>query len=175
MKKILYILIAGFTFYSCSSVQTVKKKASTVRKVITDKKYSSSKTTKVTGSRATIVKEAQKYIGVPYKYAGNTRSGMDCSGLVTKVFDENNIKLPRQSSQQASQGSAVSVGKVMPGDLLFFATSGGKKVSHVGIVSKVENNGDIKFVHSSTSKGVITSSINETYWKKAFLFARTIL
>lgn len=52
---------------------------------------------------------------------------------------------------------------------------GGAKVSHVGIVHTIETNGEIKFIHASTSKGVIISSLNETYWNKSFLFAKRIL
>ncbi|WP_435524963.1 C40 family peptidase [Chryseobacterium indoltheticum] len=64
---------------------------------------------------------------------------------------------------------------VKPGDLLFFATSGGSRVSHVGIVYTIENDGEIKFIHASTSKGVIISSLNEKYWNKAYLHAQRVL
>ena len=114
-------------------------------------------------------------MGAPYKYAGNTSSGFDCSGLVSKVFDENNLKFPRRSEDQSKKGKEISIKEAKPGDLVFFATSGGTRVSHVGIVHDIGNKGEVTFIHSSTSKGVIISSLNERYWNKAYLFARRVL
>lgn len=122
-----------------------------------------------------ILKDAEKYLGAPYKYAGTTSSGFDCSGFTGKVFSENNFELPRRSADQANTGDKISIEKAKPGDLIFFATSGGSKVSHVGIVHDIGNDGEVKFIHASTSKGVIISSLNEKYWNKAYLFARRVL
>ena len=122
-----------------------------------------------------LLKDAEKYLGAPYKYAGNTSSGFDCSGLVCKVFDENDKKLPRRSSDQALEGKEINIKDVKPGDLVFFATAGGNKVSHVGIVHTINSGGEVTFIHSSTSKGVIISSLNEKYWNNAYLFARRVL
>ena len=58
---------------------------------------------------------------------------------------------------------------------MFFATNGNGAVSHVGIVKEIKNRGEITFIHASTSKGVIVSSLNEKYWNKAFLFAKRVL
>ena len=122
-----------------------------------------------------ILSNAEKYLGRPYQYAGNGNSGFDCSGLVCKVFSENEIKFPRRSSDQAKEGEKVEISQVKNGDLLFFATGGNGNVSHVGIVHSIGKDGEIKFIHASTSKGVIISSLQETYWNKAFLFARRVL
>ena len=121
-----------------------------------------------------ILKVAEKYLGVPYQFGGNTPKGMDCSGLVCKVFNENNTQLPRRSEDQSKLGEEVSVEKIQPGDLLFFATSASSRVTHVGIVQEVNDSGEISFIHASTSKGVIISSLNEKYWNKAYLFARRV-
>jgi hypothetical protein len=118
------------------------------------------------------LKNAEALLGIPYKYGGTTTDGFDCSGLVCKVFEEKNIKFPRRSIDQAQMGQAIPTEKIQPGDLLFFATSGGDKVSHVGIAKEIEDTGEIKFIHASTSKGVMISSLSEKYWNKAFLFAR---
>lgn len=122
-----------------------------------------------------ILKDAKDYLGTPYKLGGNTSSGIDCSGLVSKVFNENKIKLPRRSTDQALQGKKIENWEIKPGDLLFFATFGNGRVSHVGIVNEIKYNGEITFVNASTTKGVIISSLNELYWNKAFLFAKRIL
>lgn len=121
-----------------------------------------------------LIRDAEKYIGAPYKYAGNTSSGFDCSGFTCKVFLENNIELPRRSADQALTGENIEITKVKPGDLLFFATAGGTRVSHVGIVHDIGEDGEVKFIHSSTSKGVVISSLNESYWNKAYLHAQRI-
>ena len=129
---------------------------------------------KISTETTELLKDAEKYLGAPYKYAGNTSTGFDCSGLVCKVFDENQMKLPRRSEDQGKEGKEVDISMVQPGDLLFFATSGGCRISHVGIVHRILSDGEINFIHSSTSKGVIISSLNEKYWNHAYLFARRV-
>ncbi len=179
MKRLVYIFIASVSLYSCSTSKNVSrskyKSTASSKANVNLKKYTSNNTSNVSGDRYDVVKDAQQYLGVPYKYGGNTKTGFDCSGLVTKVFEDNSYRLPRRSSEQADTGSSIRVEEVKPGDLLFFATAGGRNVSHVGIVNKIENSGEIKFIHASTTKGVIISSLNEAYWNKAFLFARSVL
>ena len=119
------------------------------------------------------MKEAYRYLGTPYKYGGTTKSGLDCSGLVINAFDAAGIKMPRISRDQAKQGKEIRLGEVKEGDLVFFKTSG-SSISHVGIVEKVKN-GEVFFIHSSTSKGVIVSSLEETYWNKRFVKATRVL
>ncbi len=162
---------------SCGTSKSAKKysyKKTTTYKSANLKKLNSNYSGNVSGTRASVINDAENYLGTPYKYAGNTKAGFDCSGLVCKVFDENNIKMPRRSADQGKEGVSVDVSRVKPGDLLFFATAGGSAVTHVGIVNEILN-GEVTFVHSSTSKGVIISSLNDAYWNKAFLFARSVL
>ncbi len=147
----------------------------TVSKTVKHRELDSDFSGKLSSSVKRILNDAERYLGVPYKYGGNTSSGFDCSGFTVKVFEENDYKLPRRSADQAMVGEKISVTKIRPGDLLFFATSGGTKVSHVGIVHEISNDGEIKFIHASTSKGVIISSLNENYWNKTYLHAQRIL
>ncbi len=116
---------------------------------------------------------ADSYKGTPYKYGGTTKKGIDCSGFVGACYQSVGINLPRRSSDIAKEGKAVSLQKARPGDILVFKTSGNKP-SHVGIVYKIKN-GEVFFIHSSTSKGVIVSSMNENYWKKHFYQVRRVL
>lgn len=109
---------------------------------------------------------ASQYIGTPYVYGGTTTRGFDCSGFTQRVFSDLGIKLNRTSSAQYSQGTAVT--NLLPGDLVFFNTSG-RGVSHVGIY--IGNN---QFIHSSTSKGVIISGLGENYWSKRYVGAKRI-
>ncbi|WP_299125543.1 C40 family peptidase [uncultured Tenacibaculum sp.] len=117
---------------------------------------------------------ANSYKGVTYRAGGVTKSGMDCSGLVTTVFKAFDKKLPRSSASMSKIGKKVSLSDIKKGDLLFFDISrlkGG--INHVGLVVSV-NNDDIQFIHSTTSKGVIVSSMKENYWKKEFVKAKRI-
>ena len=82
--------------------------------------------------------------------------------------------MPRKSSDQAGYGSEIKVENVKIGDLIFFNTSG-NSISHVGIVESINNNGSINFIHSSTSKGVMISSLDENYWKTRFVKAVRLL
>lgn len=118
---------------------------------------------------------ANSFEGVAYRAGGTTKRGMDCSGLVTTVFRAFNKSLPRSSSLMSREGVEISLAKVEKGDLLFFDIARLKgNINHVGLVTSVEN-GDVKFIHSTTSRGVITTSINEPYWKEAFVKAKRVL
>lgn len=172
------LTFSALVIISCGSSKKVVKRempTKTVTKAANLKVLESNYSGKNSAVVNDLLKDAQKYLGAPYKYAGNTSSGFDCSGLVTKVFDENNTQLPRRSEDQSNQGKPISINEAKPGDLVFFATSGGSRVSHVGIVHDIGNDGEVKFIHSSTSKGVIISSLNEKYWNNAYLFARRVL
>lgn len=122
-----------------------------------------------------IINTALTFAGTRYKFGGTTSKGMDCSGLLYVSFGEHNINLPRSSYQIANEGVEINLKQVTEGDLLFFGTSNRKKIiNHVGLVVSVDGN-DIKFIHSSTSRGVIVSSLREGYWNSAFIKATRIL
>jgi cell wall-associated NlpC family hydrolase len=100
---------------------------------------------------------------------------MDCSGLVYVAFGEQDIALPRISYQMAEEGRPIKLKKVDKGDLLFFSTGKrSNRISHVGLVVAVDGD-DIKFIHSTTSRGVIVSSLREGYWNHAFVKATRVL
>ena len=187
MKKVLLLAAVTFTLWSCSASQPARVYGN--KNISNNNSYSyntnnenPSKSKNKKSSKegpdakaASILSDAEKYLGAPYRAGGMTYSGFDCSGFVNTVFAENNIKLTRRSADQAKEGVGINIENVKHGDLLFFATAGGKRVSHVGIVHTITNDGEIKFIHASTSKGVIISSLEEAYWDKAFLFARRVL
>ena len=179
MKNFFLAVLLLLFVISCGSSKNVVVKreipTKTVKKTADLKTLNSNFSGKVNSRVQEILKDAQKYLGAPYKYAGNTSSGFDCSGLVCKVFDENNLKLPRRSEDQSNAGKEINIRDAKPGDLVFFATAGGTRVSHVGIVHDIGSDGEVKFIHSSTSKGVIISSLNEKYWNNAYLFVRRVL
>ncbi len=177
MKKFLLIVLASFVVISCGSSKkvVVRKSISSTTNMANLRTLNSGFSGNVNSEIREILRDAEKYLGTPYKYAGNTSSGFDCSGLVCKVFDENNYKLPRRSEDQSNTGKVVNIKEAKPGDLIFFATAGGSRVSHVGIVYDIGSSGEVRFIHASTSKGVTISSLNEKYWNKAYLFARRVL
>jgi cell wall-associated NlpC family hydrolase len=154
MKRI--ILLVAFTFFSisCKSTKNIKQ----TRQSSQDK----------------VVSTAQSYIGTKYKYGGTTHKGMDCSGLIYVAYSKEQIQLPRTSFAMSQQGKTISLKQIKKGDLVFFSTGRKKRINHVGLVSKV-NNGIVYFVHASSSRGVITSSLSEKYYKNRFIKAKRIL
>jgi hypothetical protein len=109
-------------------------------------------------------KEVVKWLGAPYKFGGSTPKGTDCSGFVKTVYEVVfKQKLPRQSAQQFKSAKSTTAKKLEAGDLYFFDISG-KGVSHVGM-----HLADDYFIHASTKKGVIVSSLKETYYSKSFV------
>lgn len=168
MKKISLILFILFCLNSCKSKKTGVSKNS---------KTNTSKIIKHNNSElaSKIITNAKKFEGVKYQYGGTTSKGIDCSGLIYTAFKKENITLPRISRDMANQGIWVDIKKAKKGDLLFFATKkNSRKINHVGLIvsSRI---GHIEFIHSTTSKGVITSSLAERYWYYAFVQARRIL
>ena len=119
--------------------------------------------------------EAESYLGVPYRYGGTTRNGIDCSAFVQSVFQLFDHELPRVSAAQAKEGHVVSNDELRAGDLLFFATGGRGRVSHVGIVHNVSDEGEIEFIHASTSQGVTVTPLSMPYWSKRYLYAKRII
>ena len=168
MKHLLALCILTLSVLSCNSTKHAPHK-----------KVSTSQNKKHANNRATlagnIVNDAKSYIGVKYKWGGTTRTGMDCSGLIHQAFKANNISLPRVSRDMAKQGFRIPTKQVTQGDLLFFKVA--KKsntVNHVGLVVKNHAN-IITFIHATSSKGVISSTLNQSYWKSAFYEARRVL
>ncbi len=120
------------------------------------------------GKPGDVIKAARSYLGTPYKSAGDSRLGMDCSGLVITSFAAANISLPRNSALQAETGSQVDKSRLKPGDLLFFSDSKiGRGITHVGIVTEVKSD-DIRFIHASGKLGVVEVSFNVSYFQKTF-------
>jgi lipoprotein Spr len=112
----------------------------------------------------TLYQFINEWQGVPYKYAGKDKAGIDCSGLTSTLY----LKVYKKtisSNTKALIGEVkkISESDLKEGDLVFFNTNG-KSVSHVGVY--LQNH---KFVHASTKKGVMISDMNEAYFKQTYV------
>lgn len=121
-----------------------------------------------------LIAKASENLGSPYRSGGITGEGFDCSGLMFATFKNIDMILPRSSYEMANYGKKIDKSQAKKGDLIFFATFGGKKVSHVGMITEVLDD-EIKFIHSSTQSGVIISSTKEEYYTKTFVQINQVL
>lgn len=122
--------------------------------------------------RNEIVERAESFIGVPYRWGGTSpREGFDCSGFTMAVYRLNGLNLPRSSSAQWKVGSHVDRYQLSKADLVFFATSGSKRISHVGIYV-----GGDHFIHApGRRKRIRVSSLSNPYFKERYVGARRYL
>lgn len=123
----------------------------------------------VSRSNGGLIQTAKQYIGVPYKFGGVTPQGFDCSGYVQFVFAKHGAQLPRTADVQYRTGKAIHRRQLIPGDLVFFTTYA-PGASHNGIYI-----GKDQFIHASSSKGVMISRLDESYWKPRYLGARRVV
>ncbi len=109
---------------------------------------------------------AAEWIGTPYRAGGDSKHGTDCSGLVAQLYRKTyRIRLSRSTDRQLKESNRIARRNLREGDLVFFTSRASrKKVAHVGIYLK-----DGKFVHASTSRGVIVSSLKERYYTQYWL------
>jgi peptidoglycan endopeptidase LytE len=115
--------------------------------------------------RELLVKAAMGFLGAPYRLGGFSMKGLDCSGLVKKIYQTFNIDLPRTAFEQSHVGLRVARSKLIEGDLLFFNTR--RALGHVGIYI-----GNDQFVHASSRKrGVRIDNLNTPYFNKRFVRA----
>lgn len=124
--------------------------------------------------REGVVYYAKAYLGTPYALGGNSKSGIDCSGLIYNAFSQQGKRVPRTVDELRKKGKRISVDRARKGDILFFRTTRKRKLTHAGIV--VSTRGGLpQFIHASSSNGVIISSLENPYWKKAYAQTRRLL
>ena len=122
--------------------------------------------------REKIVRTATRYVGVPYRWGGESPgTGFDCSGLTMAVYRINGLNLPRSSRQQWTVGRRIHRSQLQKGDLVFFATRGGKRISHVGIYT-----GGDKFLHApGRGRRIQAASLSSKYFRTRYVGARSYL
>ena len=168
MKHFVFLILLACLFTACKSTSPI---------ATSNKERTSRSENKKTERLAEqLIDVATENIGVRYKYGGTTRAGYDCSGLMYTVFNSENIVLPRNSYAQSKIGVVLNQQRdqIQKGDLVFFKTNKSNQINHVGIVIEA-NDDEIKFIHSSTSKGVIISSTKEPYYKKTLVQINRVL
>lgn len=196
MRKLLFLSFFALFLISCGSTKNTGKIPEAIIgknevKTKTTRKVSPHKNNKITAKRDDentsedseespkeikkgIIDYAKTFQGTRYKFGGTTDAGMDCSGLVYTAFQKENITLPRISRDMATKGILISFKDIEEGDLVFFKTSSRNTINHVGLVVEAKH-GEVKFIHSTTRAGVIISSLDEDYWKKAFVEVRRVI
>ena len=122
------------------------------------------------GTRDDVIKYAEEFMGIPYKYGSqDPKKGFDCSGYTSFVLQKYNYYLSRSSKDQYNNVKKIKRNKVKKGDLVFFGNPG---IHHVGLVHEVHKNGEITMIHASSSLGISLVNIDQsTYWSpriKAF-------
>lgn len=121
-----------------------------------------------------LLAEAESYLGTPYRFGGMSRSGIDCSAFILSVYNAvMGTSLPRVAAAQALEGERVDKSDLKKGDLVFF--SHGSRISHVGMVHDVTPEGEVRFIHAATSRGVMISPLTDKYWGPKFRFAKRII
>ena len=164
MKKSFFYLFFVLLLLgsSCSTSRHIKRPSSSLRKLshqlgipVTPK------------DNLKLYTEAASWLGVPYRYGGNTRQGVDCSGLVCNIYrNVYGIQLERNSAEMYKKNCRkISRNRLKPGDLIFFNTARKRKtVSHVGIFLK----GNV-FIHATTASGVRLNTLDDEYYKKRWI------
>jgi cell wall-associated NlpC family hydrolase len=122
-----------------------------------------------------LLQTARSYYGVPYRTGGVSHSGMDCSGFTQTSFNAIGVKLPRVSRDQATVGTPIRKAELQPGDLVFFATGTPGRINHVGIVTDSSNPNDVRFIHASSSRGIMETTLNMNYWTRNYIKARRVV
>lgn len=121
--------------------------------------------------RNELVRTVRRYLGVPYRWGGETVNGFDCSGLTMVCYRINGLNLPRNSRSQFQAGRPVAREQLEKGDLVFFATKGGRRVTHVGMYI-----GNGQFIHAPrTGKTVRVAKLSTPFFAKTYVGARTYL
>jgi cell wall-associated NlpC family hydrolase len=159
MKRVATVLVVAATLVGCGPKPMYRTAPDLVDR---------------SGSGATVddervAKAAQPWMNGPYRSGGEDYRGIDCSSLTQNILGDLGVDLPRTVRAQLRVGDPVPVSKLRAGDLIFFRLSGGA-VDHVGVA--LDEN---RFVHASTSRGVVVDLFMDKYFARTFVEARRVL
>ncbi|WP_082087931.1 C40 family peptidase [Domibacillus indicus] len=150
-KKAIFSFLAIILFLSMSPLTAVKTEAASIGE--------------------SVVAYGKKFIGVPYVWGGTTPGGFDCSGFVQYIYKNvADVSLPRTTGEQYAVGTAVAKSELQVGDLIFYANTYKKGISHVGIYA-----GNNQVLNATSSKGIALVSMNDSYWGPKYAGAKRVL
>lgn len=169
-------VLAVFGGYSSIAVASLSSKPATPSQIIASKAERLSKSsisltntpkaTPLANNSSRINSVYHNWVGTRYRMGGTTKAGIDCSAFVREVMGKAfNKSMPRSTAEQRHVGHSISKSDLRPGDLVFF-----RKNNHVGVYI-----GNGKFVHASSSRGVTTSSLSESYWSRTYTQSRRVI
>lgn len=171
-----YLLLIA-CFISLSAFGQTADNQDTLQRVIADTLVKSDTIQKKNSKQVDdIISYAKKFLGTPYRYAGMTPSGFDCSGFISYVMGNFGLELVHSSYGMAEFGETVKLADIRPGDLMFFKGSSvnSTRVGHVAMVVEVTPDA-IKFIHSSTSRGVVIENFKTSkYFIPRFIKAKRL-
>lgn len=174
MTRYLYyicVLCIALSVVACKSFQSISKKD------VSDKGHTTTKSIKKKYAELLQVSESDikntdlyqfinHWYGVPYKYAGKDKNGIDCSGLTAMLYHQvYHMTITPSTKALINEVKKIKTSDLKEGDLVFFNIKS-STASHVGVYLQNQ-----KFVHASSSKGVMISDLNEAYFKKYFYSA----
>lgn len=164
-------LLAGVVFFAASPCQAAR--ANKTKTSVSDRTRHLTEFQKDVPEFVAFKSELEKFIGVPYRFGGVTQKGIDCSGFAKRLFaGAFGIDLPHNSSAISRlnflEDLPADPNELRPSDLLFFGSRKGR-IDHVGI-----SLGEDRFVHASRSKGVIVSSLRNSYWRRRLLASKRV-
>jgi len=170
--KLIFFLVNIYLMFLFSSNLLSQNKSDSLSEVYKDSTLEFSNSEFIND----IISYSKKFLGTPYKYAGTSPIGFDCSGFIYYVFGNFGLRITRTSYSMAEFGETVRLSKVRPGDLLFFKgrNLNSSNVAHVALVVESTDNG-ILMIHSSSSRGVVIDNFSKSkYFIPRFLKAKRL-
>ncbi|OXS74722.1 C40 family peptidase [Domibacillus enclensis] len=150
-KKAFLSFLAVILFLSMSPLASTKTEAASVGE--------------------SIVEYGKKFMGVPYVFGGTTPNGFDCSGFIQYIFrNAADMSLPRTTGEQYNLGTPVAKSDLQVGDLVFYANTYKKGISHVGVYA-----GNNQVLNATSSKGIALVSMNDSYWGAHYAGSKRVL
>ncbi|MCW9015307.1 MAG: NlpC/P60 family protein [Gammaproteobacteria bacterium] len=163
MYKLITVLCCGMLLMACSSAPYRSPQNSSVK--IASQRVDFNNSTKV---KRILNQQYNAWRHVNHRMGGLSKKGIDCSGLVYRTYRAKfGIDLPRSTEYQSQTGQHIKQSQLRPGDLVFFKT--GFKTRHVGMYIEKGS-----FLHVSSSKGVMISSLHNPYWSRVYWKARRL-
>ncbi len=151
LNRSVLILVLAFTFLACLDAEAQRGK-------------------KRKKQMATVISTAKSYLGTPYRYGGTSRQGIDCSALIYNSYKAAGISIPRTAEAQSKDSKKSkkfkdkNLNSVKVGDVVFFKFKAkGSKWWHSGMITYVAND-QVKFIHASSSRGVVVSNLKSDYY-----------